>query len=59
MHKFLKLIFGIKLCMFRKVPLYDIYQCCVYSENPLMMDRGTFRNMQSFIPKISLRNLCI
>jgi len=24
--------------------LYDIYHCCVYSENPLMMDRGTIRN---------------
>jgi len=25
--------------------LYDIYHCCVYSEKPLMMDRGTVRNM--------------
>ena len=25
--------------------LYDIYHCCVYSENILMMDRGTVRNM--------------
>jgi len=25
--------------------LYDIYQCCVYSEKLLMMDRGTVRNM--------------
>jgi len=25
--------------------LYDIYQCCVYSEKLLMMDRGTARNM--------------
>jgi len=25
--------------------LYDIYHCCVYSENLLMMDRGTVRNM--------------
>jgi len=25
--------------------LYDIYQCCVYSENLLMMDRGTDRNV--------------
>jgi hypothetical protein len=31
--------------------LYDIYHCCVYSEKLLMMDRGTVRNMQSFIPK--------
>jgi len=31
--------------------LYDIYHCCVYSEKLLMMDRGTARNMQSFIPK--------
>jgi len=25
--------------------LYDIYQCCVYSEKLMMMDRGTDRNM--------------
>ena len=25
--------------------LYDIYNCCVYSEKLLMMDRGTLRNM--------------
>jgi hypothetical protein len=31
--------------------LYDIYHCCVYSEKLLMMDRGTVRNMYSFIPK--------
>jgi len=31
--------------------LYDIYHCCVYSETLLMMDRGTVRNMWSFIPK--------
>jgi len=24
--------------------LYDIYHCCMYSENLLMMDRGTVRN---------------
>jgi len=36
--------------------LYDIPHCCVYSEKLLMMDRGTVRNMQSFIPKINLRN---
>jgi len=36
--------------------LYDIYQCCVYSEKLLMMDRGTVRNMYGFIPKINLRN---
>jgi len=27
------------------VKLYDIYQCCVYSEKLLMLDRGTVRNM--------------
>jgi len=36
--------------------LYDIYHCCVYSEKLLMMDRVTVRIMQSFIPKINLRN---
>jgi len=25
--------------------LYDIYHCCVYSENFLMMDAGTVQNM--------------
>jgi hypothetical protein len=36
--------------------LYDIYQCCVYSEQLLMMDRETVRYMWSFIPRINLRN---
>ena len=36
--------------------LYVIYHCCVYSEKLLTMDRGTVRNMQSFIPKINLIN---
>jgi len=46
---------------FRKLSanLYDIYYCCVYSERLLMMDRGTARNMWSFIPRINLRNYCI
>ena len=39
--------------------LNDIYHCCVYSEKVLMMDRAKVRNMQSFIPKINLRNQCI
>jgi len=25
--------------------LYDIYRCCMYSENLLMMDRRTVRNI--------------
>ena len=29
----------------------DIYHCCEYSEKLLMIDRGTVRNMYSFIPK--------
>jgi len=33
--------------------MYDIYHCCVYSEKLLMMDRGTVRNIESFIPKIN------
>ena len=59
MHKFLKFILGMKLNMFRTVPLpiirscqltlsanlYDIYHCYVYSKKLLMMDRGTVRNM--------------
>jgi len=39
--------------------LYDIKHCCVYSEKLLMMVRRTVKNMQSFIPKINLRNECI
>jgi hypothetical protein len=31
--------------------LYDMYHCCVYSGKLLTMDRGTVRNMLSFIPK--------
>ena len=91
MHQFLKFIFGIKIYMFRTVPLSiirsfslytqqwcmsyrfadslrtrkvsanlcDIKHCCVYSEKLLMMERGTVRNMQRFIPKINLSNQCI
>ena len=49
------------LILLRKLPtnLYDIHHCCVYGEKLLMMDRGTVRNRQSFIPKINLRNQCI
>ena len=39
-------------CLFRPDParklsanLYDIYHCCVYSKELLMMDRGTVRNV--------------
>ena len=38
------------------INLNDIYHCCVYSEKLLMMDRGTVRNMYSFIPIINLKN---
>ena len=31
--------------------LYEIYHCCVYSEKLPMMERGTVRNMLSFLPK--------
>ena len=58
MHQFIKFIFGIKLYMFRTVPLsiirsFSLYTqqwymshrlCCLYSEKLLMMDRGTVRN---------------
>ena len=37
--------------------LYDIYHCFVYSEKLPMMDRGTVRNMYSFIPKINFEKL--
>jgi hypothetical protein len=33
--------------------LYDIYHCCVYSEKLLMIDRGTVRKMQIFIPRVN------
>ena len=52
-----------RIRMFRPDPacklsakLYDLQHCFVYSEKLLMMDRGTVRNMQNFIPKINLRN---
>ena len=35
--------------------LYDVYHSCVYGEKLLMMDRGTVRNLSSFIPKINLK----
>ena len=35
------------------------YTTAVYSEKLLTMDRGTVRNVQSFIPRINLRNQCI
>ena len=38
-------IFGMKLCVFPTVPLYAIYNCCVYSGKLLLMGRGTVRNM--------------
>jgi len=37
--------------------LYGIYHGCVYSEKLLMMDRGTVRNMYSFIPKNKFEKL--
>ena len=37
--------------------LYDIYHCYVYSEKLLMMDRGTVRNMYSFISKNKFEKL--
>jgi len=62
-HKFADSLLSAELNQFRPDParrlsanLYDIYHCCVYSEKILMMDRGTVRNMWSFIPKINLRN---
>jgi hypothetical protein len=36
--------------------LYNVYHCCVYSKKLLMVNRGTIRNMQSFIPRIILKN---
>jgi hypothetical protein len=36
--------------------LYDMYHRCVYSEILLMMDRGTVRNMWSFISRMDLIN---
>ena len=48
-NKFEKLMHLVSFCPdpSRKLSanLYDIYHCCLYSENLLMMDRGTVRNM--------------
>jgi hypothetical protein len=69
MQQFLKFILGMKLYMFRIVPLSIIksfslytqqwcmsYKFAVYGEKPQMMDRGTVRNMYSFIQRTNLRN---
>ena len=37
--------------------LHDMYHCCVRSEKLLMKDRGTVRNMQSFIYKNKFEKL--
>ena len=39
------------------IELYDIYHCRVCSEKLLMMDKGTVRNIQSFIPKNKFEKL--
>jgi hypothetical protein len=59
-----------KLYIFRTVPLsiigsFSLYiqqwymskVCCMYSEKLLMMDRGTVRNMYSFILGIYVQGL--
>ena len=53
------MVYVIKFCRQLSANLYDIHHCCVYSEKLLMMNRGIVRNMQTFIPKINLRNQCI
>ena len=35
---------------------HSCIHCCLYSEKPLTMDRGTDRNLLSFIAKTNLRN---
>jgi hypothetical protein len=37
--------------------LYDIYHCCVYSEELLMMEVGTVRNTYNFIPRKKIEKL--
>jgi len=72
MHSLLNFISGIKLQVsdsfsvhhqeiftVHTTMVYVIQVCCVYSEKLLVMDRGTVRNMSSFIPKINFRNWCI
>jgi hypothetical protein len=39
--------------------VYGVYRCCVYSEKLLMMDRGTVRNMNCFIPKNKFEKLVL
>ena len=45
--------FTVHTAMVRVIKFCCVY-CCVYSEKLLMMDRGTVRNRQSFIPKKNL-----
>jgi len=68
-NKFEKLVclVGFNIRIYHEIPpdparklsanFYDIYHCCVNSEKLLMMDRGTVRNMWSFIPKINFEKL--
>jgi len=42
---------------FTEANLYYVYHCCVYSEKLLIMNRGTLRNMLSFIPKNKFEKL--
>ena len=37
--------------------LYDIYHWCMYSENPLMMDRGTTPKHVEFYPQNKFEKL--
>ena len=37
--------------------VYVIQVCCVYNEKLLIMDRGTVRNIQSFVPKNKFEKL--
>ena len=50
---FTQILFIMQVLKLSRRTVYDIYHCCVYSEKLLMMDRGTVRNMYSFIPKIN------
>ena len=53
------MVYVIQLAHKLSANLYDIYHCCVYSKNLLMMDRGTVRNMQFFYSKNKFEKLVL
>ena len=52
------MFWSVSLSIIRSFSPYTQQWYMLQSEKRLMMDRGTVRNMQIFIPRINLRNWC-